>query len=144
MRASEIEPDLRCRIRRTARLVGGQYERFAPIFAELNDAIASGDTREAETAAFRLEGAMQAHFLLEEQMFFPALQGLYTDREPELSALVKDHEHLRAQLRALVDRILACQLQLAAKSVADCSAALLEHEAREGIFVKALAESEPE
>ena len=143
MNRSDSEPDRRCRIRRTARLVGGQYERLAPIFAELNTAVASGNTREAETAAFRLEGAMRAHFLLEEQIFFPALQGLYPDREPELRMLMKDHEHLRAQLRALIDRILASQLQLAAKSIADCSATLCEHEAREEIFVKALAEGEP-
>ena len=141
---SDSEPDLRCRIRRTARLVGGQHERLAPIFAELNTAVASGDTREAETAAFRLEGAMRAHFLLEEQIFFPAFQGLYPDREPELRMLMKDHERLRAELRALIDLILASKLQLAAKSIAACSAALLEHEAREELFVKALAEGEPE
>jgi hypothetical protein len=87
---------------------------------------------------------MRAHFLLEEQIFFPALQGLYPDREPELRMLIKDHERLRAQLRALIDRILASQFQLAAKSISACSAALLEHEAREEIFVKALAEGEPE
>jgi hypothetical protein len=141
---SDREPDLRYRIRRTARLVGGQHERLAPIFAELESAVASGGTREAETAAFRLEGAMRAHFLLEEQIFFPALQSLYPDREPELRVLVKDHERLRAQLRTLIDRILAAELQLAAKSIADCSAALLEHEAREEVFVKALAEDKPE
>ena len=141
---SDSEPDLRCRIRRTALLVGGQHERLAPIFAELNAAVASGDTREAETAAFRLEGAMWAHFLLEEQIFFPAFQGLYPDREPELRMLMKDHERLRAELRALIDQILASQLQLAAKSITACLAALLVHEAREELFVKALAEGEPE
>jgi iron-sulfur cluster repair protein YtfE (RIC family) len=83
---------------------------------------------------------MRAHFLLEEQVFFPALQGLYPEREAELSALMKDHEQLRALLRELIDRILACQFELAVKSVADCSAALLEHEAREELFVRALAE----
>jgi hypothetical protein len=87
---------------------------------------------------------MQAHFLLEEQIFFPGLQGLYPDREPELRMLMKDHERLREELRAFIDQILACQLQLAAKSIAACSAALLEHEAREERFVKALAEGEPE
>ncbi len=87
---------------------------------------------------------MRAQFLLEEQIFFPAIQGLYPDREPELRMLMKDHERLRAQLRALIDRILASRLQLAAKSIAAYSTALLEHEAREEIFVKALAEGEPE
>jgi hypothetical protein len=141
---STSEPDLRCRIRRTARLVGGQYERLAPIFAELSDAVAGGRTRVAETSAFRLEGAMRAHLLLEEQIFFPALQSLYPDRRSELEALLADHEHLRALLRALVDRILASEFQLAAKSIADWSAALLEHEAREEVFVKALSEGEAE
>ncbi len=144
MSGSDSGPDLRCRIRQTARLVAAQHERLAPIFAELNTALASGGTREAETAAFRLEGAMRAHFLLEEQIFFPALQGLYPDREPELRMLIKEHESFRAQLRALIDQILASQLDLAAKSLADCSAALLKHEAREELFVKALAEGEPE
>jgi hypothetical protein len=87
---------------------------------------------------------MRAHFLLEEQIFFPALQGLYPDREPELRMLVTDHERLRADLRAFIDQILASQLQLAAKSIAACSAALLEHEAREELFVKALAGGESE
>ncbi len=141
---SDSELDLRCRIGRTARLIGGQHERLGPIFAELNTAVASGDTREAETAAFRLEGAMRAHFLLEEQIFFPALQSLFPDRIPELMALVNEHGHLRALLRSLIDRILASQFQLAAKSIADCSAALLEHEAREEVFVKRLSDGEPE
>ena len=144
MSRSDHEPDLRGRIRRTARLIGGQHERLAPIFSELSAAVARGGTREAETAAFRLEGAMRAHFLLEEQIFFPALQGLYPDRKSELEVLVKDHEHLRALLRALIDRILASQLQLAEKAIADCSAALLEHEAREAVFVKDLSEGESE
>lgn len=144
MNGYDSKSDLRRRVRRTALLVGGQRERLAPIFVELNTAVASGDTRAAETAAFRLEGAMQAHFLLEEQIFFPALQGLYPDRAPELRMLMKDHGRLRAELRALIDQILASQLQLAAKSIAACSAALLEHEAREELFVKPLAESEPE
>ena len=107
MNGSKSEPDLRCRIRRTARLIGGQHERLAPIFAELNAAVASGGTREAETAAYRLEGAMRAHFLLEEQIFFPALRGLYPDREPELRMLIKDHERLCAQLRAWMTRRIA-------------------------------------
>ncbi len=87
---------------------------------------------------------MRAHFLLEEQIFFPAFQGLYPDREPELRMLMKDHERLRAELRALIDQILASQFQLAAKSISACLAALLEHEAREDIFVEALAEGEAE
>ena len=60
---------------------------------------------------------MQAHFLLEEELFFPALRALYPDREAELGMLVKDHERLRERLRELIELILASQLEIAAKSI---------------------------
>ncbi len=131
---------IRSRLQRAVGQIEAQHERLAPIFNDLSRALARGAALDAQTAVFELKGAMQAHFLLEEQILFPALRGLYPERLRELDSLEEDHERLRTALRATTAQILASQLELAGETLASCMTSLVAHERREGAFVRVVAE----
>ena len=136
MDAYEVE--LRDRLKRTAGQIEVQHRRLEPLFEDLSSALASGISRDAQTAAFRLDGAIRAHFLLEEKIIFPAIRGLCSRNDTELEAFAKDHRSLGVELQALVDQILEAQLDLAAQSLEECWLAIKDHEAREEAFLNTL------
>ncbi len=136
MDAYEVE--LRDRLKRTASQIQIQHRRLEPLFEELSSALASGSSRDAQTAAFQLDGAIRAHFLLEEKIVFPAIRGLRSQDDTELEALAKDHRGLGVELQAVIDLILEAQLDLAAQSLEKCWLAIKDHETREEAFLNSL------
>ncbi len=136
MDAYEVE--LRDRLKRTAGQIEAQHRRLEPLFEDLSSALASGTSRDAQTAAFRLDGAIRAHFLLEEKIIFPAIRGLCSQNDTELEALAKDHRGLGVALQAVIDQILEAQLDLAAQSLEKCWLAIRDHETREEAFLNTL------
>jgi iron-sulfur cluster repair protein YtfE (RIC family) len=136
MEANEIE--LRDRLKRAAGQIQIQHRRLEPLFEALSSALASGTSRDAQTAVFRLDGAIKAHFLLEEKIVFPAIHGLSSQHHAELEALAKDHRGLGEAFQAVVDLILEARLDLAAQSLEKCWLAIKDHEYREEAFLNAL------
>jgi hypothetical protein len=132
---------LRYRMKRAAHQIHGQHELLRPIFTELAEAISGGSTRDAQTAAFRLEGAVRAHFLLEEEVVFPALHGLCPQREDDLKALTQEHSRFLEDLESLVGLILDSELNQAAGCLTACIEFIREHEQREEAVVRDLVES---
>ena len=136
MDAYEVE--LRDRLKRTAGQIEVQHRRLEPLFEDLSSALASGTSRDAETAAFRLDGAIRAHFLLEEKIIFPAIRGLPSQHRAELEALAEDHRGLGVALQTVIDQILEARLDVAAQSLEKCWLAIKDHEAREEAFLNTL------
>jgi len=136
MGADEVE--LRDRLKRAAGQIRGQHRRLEPLFVQLSRALASGIGRDAQTEAFRLDGAIRAHFLLEEKVAYPAIRGLCSQRDTELEALVEDHRALGGRLQDIIDRILEGRLDLAAQRLEKYQLALNAHESREEDFLAAL------
>ncbi len=138
------EDELRARLKRAAAQIQTQHRRLEPLFEELSSALASGINREAQTAAFRLDGAIKAHFLLEEKIIFPAIRGLPLRDEDELEALADDHRGLGRALQTVIDQILDARFELAAQSLEKCWLAVRDHEHREEAFLNALDSSPSE
>jgi hypothetical protein len=136
MDAYEVE--LRDRLKRTAGQIEMQHRRLEPLFEDLSRALASGISRDAQTAAFRLDGAIRAHFLLEEKIIFPAIRGLCSQNDTELEAFAKDHRSLGVELQALIDQVLEAEFNLAARSLEECWLAIKNHETREEAFLNTL------
>ena len=132
------EAELRDRLKRDANQVQAQHRRLVPIFEALSCALASGASRDAQTAVFRLEGAVKAHFLLEEEIVFPVICGLYPQYRAELEALVEEHRGLGAGLQTVIDQVLEAQHQLAARSLESFRLVVKDHEYREEALLKAL------
>jgi len=142
MDAYEVE--LRNRLKRTAGQIQVQHRRLEPLFEDLSSALASGISRDAQTAAFRLDGAIRAHFLLEEKIVFPAIRGLCSQNDTELEALAEDHRGLGVELQAVVEQILEARLDLATQSLEKCWLAIRDHEFREEAFLNTLDSEPPE
>jgi hypothetical protein len=136
MDAYEVE--LRGRLTRASDQIQAQHRRLEPLFEDLKRDLARGTGRDAQTAAFRLDGAIRAHFLLEERIIFPAIHELCSQNDTELEALVRDHRGLGMALQSVIDEILEEQFDLATQSLEKCWLAVKDHETREEAFLNTL------
>jgi hypothetical protein len=133
-----VETELREHLKRASDQIHAQHRRLEPLFEDLSDALAGGSSRDAQTAAFRLDGAVKAHFLLEEEVIFPAIRGLRPQHQAELEVLAADHQGLGVGLQTVIDQILKGQLDLAGRSLESCRLAVKDHEVREEAFLGSL------
>jgi len=137
-----VGTELRNHLKRASDQIQAQHRRLEPLFEDLSSVLEGGSSRDAQTAAFRLDGAVKAHFLLEEEVVFPAIRGLRPQHQIELEALAGDHQSLGAGLQTVIDQILKGQLDLAAASLESCRLAMRDHELREEAFLGGLDSAE--
>lgn len=78
-----------------------QHRRLETFLGEFAEALAREDRRLCETAAFRLQGAVNAHFDVEEQVVFPSVRDVHAEVSSALDALESDHRRLRYELESL-------------------------------------------
>ena len=134
-----METGLRHRLRRAVRQIASQHEHLRSAHRAVAEAAEAGDIHALELGINRLQGAIDAHFSLEEGVFFPAIHGLHPQSESLLSALVSEHAVQRADLERLRAALGARPL---AEFVADYrafAAVTAEHEAREERLLASLA-----
>ena len=96
---------LRFRLRRAARKIAAQHQHIHAILADFDVALAEGSPDRVAELYGRYRSALEAHFALEEEVFFPALHGLQPEHERELDALSRDHEGFLAELAGLGERL---------------------------------------
>ncbi len=77
------ETGLRHRARRVARQISKQHRHLNPLFEVLEDSLSPGGGDGAPEACARFRDALEAHFSLEDEFFFPALHGLCPERAAE-------------------------------------------------------------
>jgi len=142
MEATEVE--IRERLKRAADQIQAQHRLLEPLFKELSSSLASGTSRDAQTAAFRLDGAIRAHFQLEEKIVFPMVRGLRVRDDSELEAIIEEHSSLGRELQSLIYQILESQFDLAAQHLEKFWLTIKDHEYREETFLSALDSEPPE
>jgi hypothetical protein len=134
-----METGLRHRLKRVVRQMADQHRHLRPIQADLAEALArDGRVRPAQDAFARYRQAIDAHFALEGEMFFPALHGLRPDWQEALEALDREHEGLRDALSEVGRRIGAGTLAEAGAALAGFASELRDHEGREEQLVARL------
>jgi iron-sulfur cluster repair protein YtfE (RIC family) len=107
------------RLRREALRVASQHHQLDQFHEVFENALARGDAAAAQQSFARFADALEAHFQLEEQVYFPALHGKDALAASELAELVREHDALRVTLedihRALRERDLdACDAAIGA------------------------------
>jgi hypothetical protein len=130
---------LRFRLRRAVRRMAEQHRHIQEVALAVQDALAEpGDGRLGEAVGLYRQ-ALEAHFALEDEVFFPALHGLYPEEVRELESLSREHADFRAAL---------ARLDPARASLEDdfraLTATLREHEAREEQIARRLADAAPD
>ncbi len=124
-------PGLRIRLARQGTGITSQHRQLDAFVREVSQALRRGQRRDCETAVFQLQGALNAHFAVEEKVVFPALHGLHSELGDKLKALERDHERLREDVDRLALAIVASDMTTAQKALEEFGAALRAHERAE-------------
>jgi hypothetical protein len=126
------------RVKRAARQIGEQHAQLDQILRELSGAVEQGRGDDARELLFRYRAAIEAHFSLEEEVFFPALHGLHPEHVGDLEGLGAEHAGFRQQIERL-GPLLAADLAGFAASLRSLVGQLSVHESREERLVRALS-----
>lgn len=133
---------LRFRIQRAARKMAEQHQHIHGILRDFDHALAGGDRQRVMEVFESYRSALEAHFSLEEGVFFPGLHGLQPQHSAELDALSQDHESFAAELERLAENIRDVQLEGFARAFGELVSDLGQHERREEQIVRRLTEGE--
>ena len=93
------------RLRREAQRVASQHQQLDDFHAVFSDALARGEAAAARQALARFREALEAHFSLEEEFYFPALHGHRAALRHELERLAREHAVLRGALAEVSDAL---------------------------------------
>ena len=124
------EPGLRIRLARQGTGIASQHRQLDVFVRDVSQALRR-QRRDRETAVFRLQGALNAHFAVEAQVVFPALHGLHSELADKVRALTCDHERLREDVNRLVLAIVASDITTVRRALEEFDAALSAHERSE-------------
>jgi iron-sulfur cluster repair protein YtfE (RIC family) len=130
------QPGLRIRLARQGTGIASQHRQLDAFVREVSQALLRGQRRDCETAVFQLQGALNAHFSVEEKVVFPALHGLHSELGDELLALERDHERLREDVDRLALAIVASDMTTAQKALKEFAEALGAHESAEELILE--------
>ena len=134
MNDSVSRPDrdgLGLRLRREALRVASQHHQLDQFHEVFENALARGDAPAAERSFARFADALEAHFTLEEQVYFPALHGRDGAAAGELAELVREHEALRGGVAEIASALRARDLEACEGAVSTWLPRLVLHERRE-------------
>lgn len=101
----ERQPGLERRMGREARRISGQHRQLDELYALVEERMRAGDAEGAGLAFQRFGDALEAHFSLEDSLYFPALHGMHPELEEPLAHLVREHVVLREQVGTVQSRL---------------------------------------
>lgn len=125
------EDGLGLRLRREALRVASQHHQLDQFHEVFENALARGDLAAAEQSFARFADALEAHFTLEEQVYFPALHGRDAGAAAELGELVREHEALRSALGEITSALRARDREACDGALSAWLPRLVLHERRE-------------
>jgi iron-sulfur cluster repair protein YtfE (RIC family) len=109
--------------------IASQHRKLDAFVQQVSQALQRGRRRDSETAVFRLQGALNAHFAVEAQVVFPALHGgMHSELADKVRGLERDHERLREDVDRLALAIVASDITTARRVLDEFDAALSAHE----------------
>jgi iron-sulfur cluster repair protein YtfE (RIC family) len=125
------QPGLRKRVEHEATGISHQHRMLAQLIRELASALDEGVQARSQQVFARLRSALRAHFLLEEDVVFPAFRGLHPEHEAAIESLTDGHRKLWTELERLEFSLDGADLGEAGRLFAALREALAAHEAVE-------------
>jgi hemerythrin len=132
---------LRYRLRRASRQIAEQHENMHELVRELERALSEERVDELKDVLLRFRGAMDAHFALEDGVFFPALHGLHPEQRDELEELSRQHQNFGVDMASLRQRLEEGSLERFASAFHELLEGMVAHEKREEALVCAIADT---
>lgn len=117
----------------THQAIGNEHLQLEALIAGTEAALSSDppDSSQVLELARELLGAMEAHFVREESLYYPTLWALQPAVEASLKALVSTHENFRTRLGALVGSLERGEVGSAGRQLDEFSELFGDHEAAE-------------
>ncbi len=137
---SRMETGLRHRLRRAVRQMVTQHEHLRALIQALADATENGRVSEIQESVDRLRGAIEAHFSLEDDVFFPAIHGLHSETARELHALMREHVDYLDDLARLRTELTTGAVGAFTKGYRAFCKSFAEHERREDRLIASLTD----
>jgi nucleotide-binding universal stress UspA family protein len=137
----QMDTGLRYRVKRAARQIASQHRHIRSTVDAIREAAANGAGRDLRTALTGLQNAVDAHFSLEEDVFFPAIHGLHPEYAGVMEALGRDHVRFVSELRGIADGLELSDLARFASAFEAFANSLAAHEVREEELVGAVTDA---
>lgn len=119
------------RVQIESRRISSQHRQLDQFHELVATALEHGEPAQVRSAFTRFRDALEAHFSVEDDVYFPAVHGLRPELERELTALVADHREMRRQLEKVQALFDADRLAEGGAALDAMVTALIDHEARE-------------
>ena len=132
---------LRYRVRRVSRQIAEQHEHMHELVRELEQALTDQLTDKLKEVLLRFRAAMEAHFALEDGVFFPALHGLHPEQRDELEELSRQHQNFGVEMERLRQSLEEGSLEHFGMAFHELLKGMGLHEQREEKVVRSLADS---
>jgi hemerythrin superfamily protein len=116
---------------RDVRRISSQHRQLDALYAMIAGAIEKGLAPKAQLAFLRFQDALEAHFSLEDELYFPALRGLRPELDGDLAALVREHRDLRESMCSVRGEFERSDLECSANALEEFIRLLTAHEDRE-------------
>jgi iron-sulfur cluster repair protein YtfE (RIC family) len=136
-----METGLRYRLRRASRQIAEQHKHMRELAVELEQAFKEQLPDRLKDVLMRFHAAMEAHFALEDGVFFPALHGLHPEQRNELEELSQQHQNFGLELDRLRQSLEEGSLERFATAFYELLKGLALHEQREEKMVRSLADT---
>jgi len=128
---TEDGPGLGRRLRYESERISSQHEKLNQLYADVRREL----DRHARHSAFvcfgRLRDALEAHFEVEDRLYFPAVRGFRPDCSPLLDSLSADHVIFRKELVAIHRLLDAHEIEESQRLLDRLVAGLVAHEEKE-------------
>ena len=132
---------LRYRLRRASRQIAVQHQNMRELARELEQALGEKRMDDLKDVLLRFRAAMDAHFALEDGVFFPALHGLHPEQRGELEDLSHQHQSFGVEIERVSQRLEESSLERFETAFHELLSGLASHEKREESLVRAVADS---
>ena len=132
-------PGVERRLRFESTRISSQHEKLNQLYAELHREMVRGARHNAFVRFGRFRDALEAHFEVEDRVYFPAVHGFHPAEAPLLDELGRDHEAFRRDL-IRIDRLLeAHELEESSEQLAGVISRLVVHEQKEDALLARIA-----
>ena len=98
---NRLEPGLTLRMKNEARRIQDQHRRLSELKDEIASALSAHAMQRASEYFDRFVEALEAHFSVEEQLFFPAIHGIDAEIGETVDQLISAHALMRDQMAGL-------------------------------------------
>jgi hemerythrin superfamily protein len=117
--------------RSSADKIATQHRLIGSLFDGLARALSARDGGRAERKIVGLRRVLDAHFLLEEEHYFPGVRDQRPERASDLDRLVEEHVSMRKRAEEILARLDQAEWQPATESFDALRSLFEDHEASE-------------